>query len=167
MIKHVYFLHPDTIFRDTKTGPGIYCGVYDCTEEQVNFGHCAHPGDQIQIDQGKKARSEATDLEFNKAKKISEIVAAHDLAISAGCPYDGKVFKCDGDSRNMLREAIDINEFPVTWFSILREPYVLDLTKANNLLSAMREFVKPIKIERYSKEALVFSKTTVEDVKSV
>ena len=55
MLKHVYFEHPDTVFLDEQNGSGVYCGLYDVTQEQIDFGHVAKPGEGIQIDQGKKA----------------------------------------------------------------------------------------------------------------
>jgi hypothetical protein len=54
MLKHVYFNHPDTVFLDEQNGEGVYCGLYDVTEEEILFGHVAKFGEAIQIDQGKK-----------------------------------------------------------------------------------------------------------------
>lgn len=72
--KHVYFLHPDTIFLDDKTGSGVYCGLYNVTQEQIDFGHCAHPGDAIQIDEGKKQRYYSS-REYKEIQRIAGIKA--------------------------------------------------------------------------------------------
>lgn len=106
-------------------------------------------------------------LEDYRKIKIAEIVAKHDSDISAGCTFEGKIFNCDGDTRRLLEETITIGEYPVTWLTKTREAFSLDATKAQNLLNAMREFVKPIKLNRYSKEALVYSKTTVAEIAGI
>ena len=58
MLKHIYFLHPDTIFHDEQTDipNSVYCGLYEVTQDQISFGHLAKPGEPIQIDEGKKTR---------------------------------------------------------------------------------------------------------------
>jgi len=106
-------------------------------------------------------------LEDYRKIKIAEIVAKHDADISAGCTFEGKIFNCDGDTRRLLEETITIGEFPVTWLTKTKEAFSLDATKAQNLLNAMRTFVKPIKLNRYSKEALVYSKTTVAEIAEI
>ncbi|MBE7411437.1 MAG: hypothetical protein L6Q54_15765 [Leptospiraceae bacterium] len=106
-------------------------------------------------------------IEEVRAKKISEIVAKHDADISAGCTFEGKIFKCDGDTRRMLEEAISIGEFPITWLTKFREGFSLDATMAQSLLNAMRAFVKPIKLFRYEKEALVYSKNSISDIAGI
>lgn len=106
-------------------------------------------------------------IEDVRAKKIREIVAKHDSDVEAGCSFEGKIFKCDGDTRRMLEEAVTIGEFPVTWLTKSREGFALDVTKAQNLLNSMRAFVKPIKVSRYTKEALVYSKNTVSEINAI
>ena len=106
-------------------------------------------------------------LEDYRKIKIAEIVAKHDSDISAGCTFEAKLFNCDGDTRRLLEETISIGEFPVTWLTQSREAFSLDATKAQNLLNAMRSFVKPIKLNRYNKEALVYSKTTVIEIAEI
>jgi len=138
-----YQLNPDGSVK--KLVSGVYAGLSD--DELISLGQLT--------------------LEHIRDLKISEIVAKHDTDIEAGCTFEGKIFRCDGDSRGMLAETISMNTYPVTWFTKTREVFILDSTKAQNLLNAMRDFVKPVKITRYAKEALVYSKTTAEEINSI
>lgn len=60
MKKFVYFDHPNTLFLDEQNGTGVYCGLYDVTPEQIRYGHCARPGNPIDIDEGKKNKNPRT-----------------------------------------------------------------------------------------------------------
>lgn len=124
-------------------------------------------GQIVDMTLSEKIASNFFSLEDFRKIKIAEIIAKHDSDISAGCSFSGKVFNCDGDTRRLLEETITIGEFPIIWLTKTREGYSLDATKAQNLLNAMRAFVKPIKLNRYSKEALVYSKTTVAEIAGV
>ena len=124
-------------------------------------------GQIVSQTEAEKIASNFYSLEDFRKIKIAAIIAKHDTDISAGCTFDGKVFNCAGDTRRLLEETITIGEYPVTWLTQTREAYSLDATKAQNLLNAMRAFVKPIKLNRYSKEALVYSKNTVADIAEI